>query len=71
MKESNNEIIQLKFEENHKKQLFLECLNTSNSLYYLEKEDIINLSICSKKINSYVNEKSFLLRKLLISSQTQ
>ena len=70
MKEKN-EIIKLKLEEKNKKQLFLECLNTSNSLYYLEKEDIINLSICSKKINSYVNEKYFLLRNLLISSQTQ
>ena len=71
MKEINNEIIMLKYEENNKKQLFLECLNASNSLNYLEKEDIINLSKCSKKINFYVNEKYFLLRNLLNSSQTQ
>ncbi len=68
MKESNNEEILLKADKNNKKQIFLECLNISNSLDYLEKEDIINLCKCSKSVNSYVNTNYFLFRNLLLTS---
>ena len=71
MKEYNNEMIFLKIEDKNKKQVFLDCLNISNSLYYLEKEDILNLSKCSKEINTFANENYFLLRNLLNSPQTQ
>ena len=71
MKDSYNEVILLKFEENNKKKIFLECIKKSNSLYYLEKEDIINLSKCSKSINLFVNHNYFLLRNLLKSPQAR
>ena len=71
MKEYNNEMIFLKIENKNKKQIFLDCLNISNSLYYLDKEDILNLSKCSKDINTFTTKNYFLLRNLLNSPQTQ
>ena len=71
MKEYNNEMIFLKIEDKNKKQIFLNYLNISNLLYYLDKEDILNLSKCSKDINTFTNKNYFLLRNLLNSPQTQ
>ena len=36
-----------------------------NALYYLSKEDIINLMKCSKYVYSFVNDKNLLLRNLI------
>ena len=71
MRDSYNKDILLKFEENYKKKIFWECLEKSNSMYNLEKVDIVNLSKCSKSINLYVNKNYFLLRNLLTSTQTR
>ena len=37
--------------------------NTNNALYYLTKEDIINLMKCSKYIYSFINDKNLLFNK--------
>lgn len=67
----NQDIINFNQEEtNPKKDLYLECLNSSNSLHYLEKEDIINLSKCSKSIYQYISEKNLLLFNLIYHNQS-
>ena len=71
MKDNSNEEKLLKLEEKNKKQIFLNSINISNSLNYLEKEDIINLSKCSKSTNTFVNSNYFLIRNILQTSQTQ
>ena len=45
--------------------------NTNNALYYLTKEDIINLMKCSKFIYSFMNDKSLLLRNLVKNNEAQ
>lgn len=45
--------------------------NTNNALYYLTKEDIINLMKCSKFIYSFMNDKSLLLRNLVKNNESQ
>ena len=58
-------------EKNTKKDLFLKCLiNESNSLHYLEKEDIINLSKCSKSTKTFVDENNLLISNLLFHNET-
>ena len=57
-------------EKNSKKDLFLKCLNKSNSLHYLEKEDIINLSKCSKSTKVFVDENNLLFSNLLFHNET-
>ena len=57
-------------EKNSKKDLFLKCLNKSNSLHYLEKEDIINLSKCSKSTKIFVDENNLLFSNLLFHNET-
>lgn len=58
-------------EKNSKKDLFLQCLNRSNSLHYLEKEDIINLSHVSKSTYLFIRKNHFLIRNLLYTSTTE
>ena len=54
-----------------KKDLFLKCLiGESKSLHYLEKEDIINLSKCSKSTKDFVEEKNLLISNLLLHNET-
>ena len=45
--------------------------NTNNALYYLTKEDIINLMKCSKYIYSFINDKNLLLRNLIKNNELQ
>lgn len=45
--------------------------NTTNALYYLTKEDIINLMKCSKYIYSFINDKNLLLRNLIKNNELQ
>ena len=42
-----------------------------NALYYLSKEDIINLMKCSKYVYSFVNDKNLLLRNLIKNNELQ
>jgi len=42
-----------------------------NALYYLSKEDIINLMRCSKYVYSFVNDKNLLLRNLIKNNELQ
>ena len=52
--------------------LYLLCNNdTNNALYYLTKEDIINLMKCSKYIYSFINDKNLLLRNLIKNNELQ
>jgi len=45
--------------------------NTYNTLYYLSKEDIINLMKCSKYIFSFLNDKNLLLSNLIKNHKLQ
>lgn len=45
--------------------------DTNNALYYLTKEDIINLMKCSKYIYSFINDKNLLLRNLIKNNELQ
>ena len=45
--------------------------NTNNALFYLTKEDIINLMKCSKYIYSFINDKNLLLRNLIKNNELQ
>ena len=45
--------------------------NSNNALYYLTKEDIINLMKCSKYIYSFINDKNLLLRNLIKNNELQ
>ena len=45
--------------------------NSNNALYYLTKEDIINLMKCSKFIYSFINDKNLLLRNLIKNNELQ
>ena len=45
--------------------------NTNNALYYLTKEDIINLMKCSKYIYYFINDKNLLLRNLIKNNELQ
>ena len=70
MNNENIDIININNEEkNIQKNLFLKCLNKSNSLYYLEKEDIINLSKCSKSTKVFIEENNLLFSNLLFHNE--
>jgi hypothetical protein len=61
---------------NKKKRLkiFLDIISdfhNKNALYYLSKEDIINLMKCSKYVYSFVNDKNLLLRNLIKNNELQ
>ena len=61
---------------NKKKRLkiFLNLISNyhnKNALYYLSKEDIINLMKCSKYVYSFVNDKNLLLRNLIKNNELQ
>ena len=43
--------------------------NNKNALYYLSKEDIINLMKCSKYVYSFINDKNLLLRNLIKNNE--
>ena len=45
--------------------------NNKNALYYLSKEDIINLMKCSKYVYSFINDKNLLLRNLIKNNELQ
>ena len=45
--------------------------HNKNALYYLSKEDIINLMKCSKFVFSYINDKNLLLRNLIKNNELQ
>ena len=62
------------YTKNDKIKIYLRLLgnyNTYNALYYLSKEDIINLMKCSKFIYSFMNDKSLLLRNLVKNNESQ
>jgi len=68
----NEELIPI----NKKKRLkiFLDIISdfhNKNALYYLSKEDIINLMKCSKYVYSFVNDKNLLLRNLIKNNELQ
>ena len=71
MKEIKNEQIIINCEKNDKIKLFFNCIKSSNTINYLEKEDIINLSKCSKSVNSFVEENNLLLLNLLQNNHSQ
>ena len=74
MRPLNSEQYIINFNErykNDKKDLFLKCIKTSNSLYYLGKEDIINFSKCSKTTNKFVEDNNLLFLNLLNNNQLQ
>lgn len=50
---------------------FLSNYNANNALYYLTKEDIINLMKCSKYIYSFMADKNLLLRNLIKNNEMQ
>ena len=50
---------------------FISNYNTNNALYYLTKEDIINLMKCSKYIYSFMNDKDLLLRNLIKNNELE
>ena len=69
----NNNLDEINFDKeeiNTKKDLYLNCLNYSNPLHYLEKEDIINFSKCSKSTYKYISEKNLLLFNLIYHNQS-
>jgi hypothetical protein len=45
--------------------------HNKNALYYLSKEDIINLMKCSKYVYSFINDKNLLLRNLIKNNELQ
>ncbi len=63
--ESKIEQIIINDDKYNKRKLFLNCINFSNALYFLDKEDIINLSLCSKKTHSFIEENNLLIRNIL------
>ena len=58
-------------EKNNKKNIFLKSFNISNSLNYLDKEDIINFSKCSKSTNQFVEDNNLLFLNLLNHNQLE
>jgi hypothetical protein len=58
-------------EKTKNKNIFLNCLNVSNTLYYLDKEDILNLSSCSKSTYQFVEENNLLFLHLLNRNQLE
>ena len=71
MKDLYNEESIIKSKKYNKENKILECLNKSKSLYYLEKEDIINLSHVSKSTYSFMRKNHFLIRNLLYTSKAE
>jgi hypothetical protein len=71
MKEIYNEESKLKSQKYNRENKILKCLNLSKFLYYLEKEDILNLSHVSKSTYSFMRKKHFLLRNLLYTSKVE
>ncbi len=65
MLESKIEQIIINDEKYDKRQLFLMCFICSNTLYFLDKEDIINLSLCSKLTYSFIEDNNLLIRNIL------
>jgi len=65
MLESKIEQIIINDEKYDKRQLFLMCFISSNTLYFLDKEDIINLSLCSKLTYSFIEDNNLLIRNIL------
>ena len=62
------------YTKNDKIKIYLKLLgnyNTYNALYYLSKEDIINLMKCSKYIFSFLNDKNLLLNNLIKNNKLQ
>ena len=62
------------YTKNDKIKIYLMLLgnyNTYNALYYLSKEDIINLMKCSKYIFSFLNDKNLLLSNLIKNNKLQ
>ena len=45
--------------------------HTNNALYYLSKEDILNLMKCSKFVYSFMNDKNMLLQNLIKNNEFQ
>ena len=71
MKEIYNEESILKSQKYNKENKILKCLNISKFLYYLEKEDILNLSHVSKTTYSFMRKNHFLILNLLYTSKTE
>ena len=64
-----NEEIIVNHHSSYNKYLFLRCINSSNVLRYLDKEDIINLSKASKLMNSFVNNNNLLILNIIENNQ--
>ena len=70
----NEEQLKLNPNEKDKLKIYLYLLSnhkTNNALYYLSKEDLINLMKCSKYIYSFVNDNNFLLHNLIKNNESQ
>ena len=63
--------INYNYKEKEKINHYFNCINVSNALYYLEKEDIIHLSKCSKSTNSFIESNNLLFLNLLYTNQSQ
>ena len=71
----NEELTSLNsFTQKDKLKIYLYLISNyhkNNALYYLTKEDIINLMKCSKYIYSFINDKNLLLRNLIKNNELQ
>ena len=70
----SEENMQLNPNEKDKLKIYLYLLNnykTNNALYYLDKEDIINLMKTSRYIYSFMSDNNFLLHNLIKNNESQ
>ena len=63
--ESKIEQIIINEDKYNKRKLYLKCIKCSNALYFLDKEDIINLSLCSKLTYSFIEKNNLLIHNIL------
>ncbi len=73
MKHINSEEIVINYNYDERKEInnYFNCISISKALHYLEKEDIIQLSKCSKSTNSYIESNNLLFLNLLYRNQSQ
>ena len=60
---TNNNIINKKY--------FLDNLKNKNIVNYLDKDDLINLSQCSKEINFILNKNDYMTKSIIFSKQAK
>ena len=49
----------------------LENLKSNNITSYLDKDDLINLSQCSKEINLILNKNEYMTKSIILSPQAK